>query len=156
MAKLFFTPAQTDKYYISFSTKALAEEHGAEVNLKYENIQNFTVNLLKPNMTYYIKVRGQNGCMPGDWSNIMKITTRSKGVTKAVSFYKNAPAKKTASLTTKTIKVEATPTAVVILPQVSQTVTEAAPTSTPKVVVSYPTPVVPAAPKKTCFLWWCW
>jgi sugar lactone lactonase YvrE len=158
-AKLFFTPAQTNKYYISFSTKPSAEEHGAEVSLKYENIQNFKVNLLRPNTTYYIKVRGQNGCMPGDWSNIMKITTRAKGVTRAVSFYKNASAKKTASLATKTAKVETTPTAAVVLPQVSQTVTEAALTPTPaltsEVTVSYPTPV-PVAPKKTCFLWWCW
>jgi len=88
-AKLFFTPiSSTNRYHISFSTKPNAEEHGADVTLAREGVQNFTVNLLKPNTTYYFKVRGLNGCMAGNWSNIMKITTKAKGVTKTIPFYK--------------------------------------------------------------------
>ena len=84
-AKLFFTPiTNTNNYYISFSTSANAEEHGTGIiNLSREGVQNYTIGLLKPNTIYYFKVRGQNGCMPGNWSNIMKIKTDSG------SYYKN-------------------------------------------------------------------
>ena len=78
-AKLFFTPiANTNHFYISFSSNNLAEGNGADVSLAHEGVQNFTINLLKPNTTYYFKVRGQNGCMPGEWSNIMKMRTDSR------------------------------------------------------------------------------
>lgn len=72
-ATLYFTPiARNTKYYISYSTRDTAEEHGAEVDLGSEGVQSFTVNLLSPDTIYYFKVRGQNGCTPGDWSNIKK------------------------------------------------------------------------------------
>ena len=78
-AKLFFSPLpDTSHYILSFSTKASAEEYGADLVLAREGVQNFTVNFLQPNKTYYFKIRGQNGCMPGAWSNIMKIKTNSK------------------------------------------------------------------------------
>ncbi len=78
-AKLFFTPLpDTNQYYISFSTKPTALEHGTLVTLSREGVQNFTVNLLKPNTTYYFKVRGQNGCQPGEWSKVMKIKTNNQ------------------------------------------------------------------------------
>jgi hypothetical protein len=94
-AKLFFTHVPDSyKYYISFSTKPAAEEHGAEMILASENIQNVTINLLKPNATYYFKVRAGNGCMPGDWSSIMKVTTGRKGTTRMVPFYKYSPIKR--------------------------------------------------------------
>lgn len=83
-AKLFFTP-QTDTadYYISFSEKPIAEDHGEQVTLIREGVQSHTVYLLKPNTTYYFKIRGQNGCAPGEWSNVMKVKTNSK------TYYKN-------------------------------------------------------------------
>jgi hypothetical protein len=87
-AKLFFTPINnTNNYYISFSTSPNAEEFGTGViTLSRKGVQNFTVSSLKPNTTYYFKVRGQLGCMPGDWSNIMKIKTDNK------KYYKNQTA----------------------------------------------------------------
>ena len=76
-ATLYFTPISGNtKYYIAFSTKDNAEEHGVEVMLGSEGVQNFTVNLLSSSTTYYFKVRGQNGCMPGDWSNIKSAKTK--------------------------------------------------------------------------------
>jgi hypothetical protein len=91
-AKMFFTPiSNTNSFFISFSTKPNAEEHGAQVTLAREGVQNFTVNMLKPNTTYYFKVRGQNGCTTGEWSNIMKVKTGAKKVTKWKSFYRYGP-----------------------------------------------------------------
>lgn len=85
-AKLFFTPiANTSRFYISFSTKPQAEEHGEEVELIKEGVQSHTIYQLKPNTTYYVKVRGQIGCMPGDWSGVMKIKTNSRKYYKNVS-----------------------------------------------------------------------
>ncbi len=93
-AALFFTPINgNSKYYISFSTNPSAEEHGAEVSLGSEGVQSFTVNYLSPNTTYYFKVRGQNGCMPGDWSNIKSATT--KGLQTAITAIQEIETKKT-------------------------------------------------------------
>lgn len=121
-AKLFFAPlANTNRFFISFSTKANAEEHGEDVTLTREGVQSHTVYYLNPNTTYYFKVRGQNGCMAGDWSRIMKVTSGSKGTTAISKFFKNAVTqssvvsapviKKVSAPVSKTIKVTtATPT----------------------------------------------
>lgn len=77
-ADLYFTPIPNNtKYYISFSSDKLAEEHGVEVELGDEGVQNHKVNLLSAGTTYYFKVRGQNGCMPGPWSQILAASTTS-------------------------------------------------------------------------------
>ena len=85
LAKLYFSPsADTESYYISFSTSPNAEKHGTGIiNLSKQGVQSFTVNALKPHTTYYFKVREQNGCMPGDWSNILKINTNSQNYFKS-------------------------------------------------------------------------
>ncbi len=134
LAKLFFTPiSNTNKYVFSFSTKPNAQENGAEVTLAREGVQNYTINLLKPNTIYYFKVRGQNGCMTGDWSNIMQIKTNSQ------KYFKNIKPIKTV-LTTKKVVVVPTITTTKIL--------------TPTIIP--PQPIVTSAPiKKSCFLWWC-
>ncbi|OGG02410.1 hypothetical protein A2Z33_05105 [Candidatus Gottesmanbacteria bacterium RBG_16_52_11] len=88
-AALYFTPlADTDRYFISFSTKSFAEEHGADIILGNLGVQLFEANYLTPDTTYYFKVRGQNGCMPGDWSTTMKITTPNKHKKTPSIFYK--------------------------------------------------------------------
>jgi hypothetical protein len=92
-AKLYFTPLNdtNGRYYISFSAvNSNAEEHGEIVTLLKEGVQSHTIYKLKPNTTYYVKVRGQNGCMPGKWSTVMKFKTGSK--TKI--FYKYTAVKK--------------------------------------------------------------
>jgi hypothetical protein len=76
-ATLYFAPAtETSDYYVSFSENEAAEEHGAELSLDYDGVQQFTVEQLNPNTTYYFKVRGQNGCMPGEWSQVVSATTK--------------------------------------------------------------------------------
>lgn len=87
-AKLFFTPiANTNTFFFSYSTQSHAEEYGAQVSLAREGVQNFTVELLKPNTTYYFKVRGQNGCMPGGWSRTMQVRTKGNGVMASYPVY---------------------------------------------------------------------
>ena len=108
-AKIYFTPqTDTSDYFISFSSiNNNAEEHGERVTLLREGVQSHTIYSLKPNTTYYVKVRGQNGCMPGDWSNIMQFKTNSRiyyrytPITKANNFIKKTTTtvKKTVSNT---------------------------------------------------------
>lgn len=75
---VYFSPILgIDTYFLSFSHDSLAEEHGALLSLGSMGVQSFKVNYLQPGTKYYFKVRGQNGCMPGDWSNSMSITTLS-------------------------------------------------------------------------------
>jgi LysM repeat protein len=37
----------------------------------------YTINALAANTTYYYKVRANNGCMPGGWSNTLGLKTAS-------------------------------------------------------------------------------
>lgn len=68
---LHFTPvSNANEFYISYAEHAGAEAHGTLVNLGREGVQSFLVEQLQPNVTYYFKVRANNGCMPGDWSNV--------------------------------------------------------------------------------------
>jgi hypothetical protein len=70
-ARLAFTPISTiDTYYISYSTNPTAEDFGTQVKLGMHGVQSYTVESLTPGQKYYFKVRGQNGCMPGDWSTV--------------------------------------------------------------------------------------
>lgn len=80
-ATLYFTPlSDTETYFVSFSTNTNAEEHGAEVTLGREGVQNFTVDYLSPGVEYFFKVRGQRGCMPGGWSTIKAATTHGGAI----------------------------------------------------------------------------
>lgn len=89
-ATLFYAPVIGDNtdYYISFSEKSLTYEHGTFTGQGLSGgVLSFTVNYLKPNKTYYFRVRGQNGCMPGEWSDEMKIKTGGKGSISITPFY---------------------------------------------------------------------
>ncbi|MBI2641475.1 fibronectin type III domain-containing protein [Candidatus Roizmanbacteria bacterium] len=39
----------------------------------------YGINALSPNTTYFFKVRGGNGCKPGNWSKWRKATTPKEG-----------------------------------------------------------------------------
>lgn len=128
-AKLYFTPLiDTSNFYVSFSPKSNAEEHGELVTLIREGVQSHNIYYLKPNTTYYVKVRGQNGCMPGDWSNTMKFKTNYQ------TYYKNYfPTKK-------------------FLPIIFRPT----PTTVPKITVTPIQSNTSPQVSKKCFLWWCW
>ncbi len=77
---LYFTEAAdpVDRYAIKYGTKSGEYIYGADnLGIKSESRMTYLVKELKPNTTYYFKVRGGNGCKPGDWSNEMKATTKS-------------------------------------------------------------------------------
>lgn len=181
-AKIFFTPLNdTSDYYVSFSSNNQnAEEHGGRVTLNREGVQSYTVYQLKPNTIYYFKVRGQNGCMPGNWGNILKIkTTSSKSIVK--KYYSNVISNITNTVGSAIKKINFKPTPKttsktknnVVLPNMtspSPTEKTISPLSTP---IIYPTATptigsqnystsnsnsspVTSTIKKKCFLWWCW
>ncbi len=76
-AKLHFSPINgASNYFIAYGYAAGDERFGTEFSLGNTGTAiNHTINALEPNTTYYFKVRSGNGCMPGDWSNILKATT---------------------------------------------------------------------------------
>jgi hypothetical protein len=77
-ATLYFTPAgsNTGSYFIAYGHDVNDERYGVEFNYEPANsVITYKINALKPNTKYYFKVRGGNGCMPGDWSNSLYATT---------------------------------------------------------------------------------
>lgn len=88
-ARLYFAPAHNPvgKYFISYGLTNTAEGYGVEYNQgSSTGVLSYTINLLKPNTTYYFKVRGGNGCMTGDWSGTLGVKTTSSKFTNK-SFY---------------------------------------------------------------------
>ena len=178
-AKLFFTPlGDTSDYFISFSSmNTNAEEHGEQVTLLREGVQSHLINYLKPNTVYYFKVRGNNGCMPGEWSNIMQIkTTSSKSSLR--KFYRYSPTPTTVFNTLKTnltnlIKPTTKPSTIKLptikpIPTTKPSTTiqtpDANPIIKPTQSITYPTtqtttptqPTTSVNQQRKCFLWWCW
>lgn len=138
-AKIYFTPIDTNQFFVSFSTSPLAEENGEAVTLAREGVQSHTIYFLKPNTIYYLKVRGQNGCMPGEWSDIMKFTTNNS------IYYKYFPKN---SSTKKLITPKTSPS---ITPSIEPQITP-----TPSIIPNNSVKKsIPVSPKK-CFLKWCW
>ncbi|HRN70850.1 MAG TPA: fibronectin type III domain-containing protein, partial [Candidatus Woesebacteria bacterium] len=77
-ATLYFAPSgrNTTKYVISYGHTPGEELYGVEYNeSSLHSALTYTIYELKPNTTYYFKIRGGNGCMPGDWSNNLYATT---------------------------------------------------------------------------------
>lgn len=132
-AKLFFSPISNAKdFYISYSTNSNADEHSVFVNLDNVGVQSYAVNLLKPNSVYYFKVRGQNGCASGDWSNIVSVkTSRSNNI-------RTTPLPKSKNMASKTNKVI----------EKSVPVAAPAPTTKPERTVNKD-----VSENKKCYLW---
>lgn len=89
-ATLYFVSAQRPVTYhmLSYGLSPNAEQYGASLPISFSSgVEQYTINYLSPSTTYYIKLRGGNECMPGDWSNIMKVTTTRSAKQKKI-FYR--------------------------------------------------------------------
>ncbi len=77
---LYFTEADNPvtKYVLEYGTKSGEYQYGVQdMGVNERNQMTYQVNALSPNTTYYFKVRGQNGCATGNWSN--EISAKTKG-----------------------------------------------------------------------------
>lgn len=90
VATLFFVPAvaPVDSYTISFGQGKNNEGYG--ISFAQGNATGaimYKINDLSPNSVYTFKVRGSNGCKPGDWSSTITIKTQPKGSKNLRKFY---------------------------------------------------------------------
>ncbi len=76
-ATIYFVPVSgASSYYVSYGPNSNADSFGVSFNNSQTNgAVEYTINNLYP-ASWYFRVRGQNGCMPGNWSN----TLSSNGV----------------------------------------------------------------------------
>jgi hypothetical protein len=75
---LNFVPSidQQDTYTISYGLYSDAEMYNVTFNYSDKSgAIPYTINALAGNMTYYFKVRANNGCMAGNWSQTLSIKT---------------------------------------------------------------------------------
>lgn len=164
-ARLYFAPVTgVDEYFISYGTNTNAEEHGVQTQLASDGVQKYDVFHLVPNTEYYFKIRGQSGCMPGNWSNIMKAkTTRvintmtnSKDLLSVYRYYPelNYFAKEIIKpdnflrvRSATRVSTTPTPTSKKKLRKVQAAKPKVSPTPAKK--------KAPSAPGGICLMWWC-
>jgi len=94
-ATMHFVPSQGDEnsYTISYGPYSGADTYNTAFN--YSDKQTaipYTINALNPGTTYYFKVRANNGCTPGPWSNTLSLRTASSvgNTSKAYSYNASA------------------------------------------------------------------
>lgn len=68
-------------YFISYGFAPGDERFGVQFNYDASSGHwiKYKINSLSPNTTYYFKVRGGNGCKPGNWSAWVKVRTPAQG-----------------------------------------------------------------------------
>jgi LysM repeat protein len=77
---LHFVPSADpqDSYTINYGLYSDAEMYNVTFNYSDKSgAIPYTINALAANTTYYYKVRANNGCMPGVWSNTLGLKTAS-------------------------------------------------------------------------------
>jgi hypothetical protein len=75
---LFFTEADSpvSKYVLTFGTRSGKYDYGVlDMGVNARGQMTFLVKALAANTTYYFKVRAQNGCATGGWSNEISAKT---------------------------------------------------------------------------------
>lgn len=89
-AKIYFAPVtNANNYYVAFGLAPNDNTFGAQLDTgSYAGVLSYEIKSLSPSTTYFVRIRGGNGCMPGEWGNEMKFTTTSTS-TKGTTFYKN-------------------------------------------------------------------
>ncbi len=108
---LYISPVTgANKYAVTFGYTPGEERFGTEFSYSDTGgVIPINISHLNPNTTYYFKVRGGNGCMPGDWSNEMKIKTQTKGSRQTHQFFKGFLSRFTTLLSKKNKTVTVSP-----------------------------------------------
>ncbi len=78
--RLYFTPADgpTTSYVLSYGRSPGSQEYGSSnLGVLSKEQMSYVVKDLQPNMTYYFRIRGQNGCAAGGWSDEVKASTKT-------------------------------------------------------------------------------
>lgn len=147
-AILYYAPVsgEISDYYISFSEKSGSLEHGVSTKQgKSTGVLSYKINYLKSNTTYYFRIRAHNDCVPGEWSNEMKITTRRSGEEEFIKNYKNVLVKISRLVSKLTTKNTGSSNN-------KESGKETVSTTSSAELITTSTSQV----KKRCFLWWCW
>jgi nucleoid-associated protein YgaU len=77
-ATVYFVPVSgsNTKYVVSYGQTTQADSFAVSLDSEDKTgVNSYVINYLYPG-TWYFKVRGQNGCMPGDWSGVMHVQVR--------------------------------------------------------------------------------
>lgn len=88
-AKIYFAPASgVEHYIVSYSNSPDKDEYSTEIFVSANGVAQYTINYLKPLSIYYFKIRGQSGCQPGPWSEMMRVVTKPRNSKASSIFYK--------------------------------------------------------------------
>lgn len=77
-ATLYFTPVNNavSNYTIVYGYDRGDERFGVSFPFgKYDGVISYTINHLSPNTKYYFRVRADNGCRQGYWSDTLSVRT---------------------------------------------------------------------------------
>ena len=94
-ATLYFSPPGDpyDGFYISFGNGTNTEGYGAQFSTGHSpGSLYYTVRELSPSTVYTFKVRGSNGCKPGQWSNTVTVLTLPWYTRTSKNYYENQQA----------------------------------------------------------------
>lgn len=88
-AVLYFVPsASMDHYWVTYGMGESYEQFGVKSwNTSRGGAVRFEINELQPNTEYSFRILPVNGCMPGDWSKIIKVKTAAKPTLQPTSYY---------------------------------------------------------------------
>lgn len=78
--EIYFTDADgpVDHYTLEYGTELGTYPYGIpSFTTLGQGMQSYSVNALSPNTTYYFRVRGDNACAVGSWSNELSSKTKS-------------------------------------------------------------------------------
>lgn len=76
---LYFTEASepVTRYVLEYGTKSGEYQFGvSDMGVNARHQMTYQVNSLSPNTTYYFRIRSDNGCATGSWSNEISATTK--------------------------------------------------------------------------------
>ena len=80
VATVYFTPViGATGYVVSYGNTSAADQYNATFDSSNTSgVTSFQIGSLAENTTYFFKVRGMNGCAPGDWSQTLRKKTAAE------------------------------------------------------------------------------